>query len=256
MAVILDLRQGASAENQLIYLKEQLERILTELEDGSGGVKSVETVLTEDNTIKLIITDIDGNKTEEEIQNAAGIENIVTQYYLSSSSSEQTDGEWSTTQPEWITGHYLWQRTRITWTDGSSASTTPKLMTAMNDACEQAAAAIEAAHDVVDRADSGEFDGVVLRIDSSRGNVFKNNRVSTVLRVFIYAGVECITDITALRARFGVNAHLQWYWQKIGEDSYGIIIGTDSKLSREGFALTLTPEDVDTKVTFKCELIV
>lgn len=141
MAIVLDLRQGAPAEDQLIYIKEQLERHLTELEDSVGGVKSVETVLMDDNTIKLIITDNDGNKTEEEIRNAAGVKNIITQYYLSESYLDQSGGEWTESQPAWADGYYLWQRTKITWDDGTSSSTTPRLLTAVNDACERATTA-------------------------------------------------------------------------------------------------------------------
>ena len=99
------------------------------------------------------------------------------------------------------------------------------------------------------------IDAAVLRIDSSRGTVFKNNQVSTVLTVAIYIGGQRITNITDLRARFGASAHLQWYWQRLGEDTFGIIVASDHKLSDDGFTLTLTPEEVDTKVTFMCELI-
>ena len=99
------------------------------------------------------------------------------------------------------------------------------------------------------------IDAAVLRIDSSRGTVFKNNQVSTVLTVAIYIGGQRITNINDLRERFGSSAHLQWYWQKLGEDTFGIIVASDHKLSNDGFTLTLTPEEVDTKVTFMCELI-
>ena len=99
------------------------------------------------------------------------------------------------------------------------------------------------------------IDAAVLRIDSSRGTVFKNNSVNTVLTVAIYIGGQRITNITDLRSTFGTSAHLQWYWQRLGEDAFGIIVDSDHKLSNDGFTLTLTPEEVDTKVTFMCELI-
>lgn len=98
-------------------------------------------------------------------------------------------------------------------------------------------------------------DAAVLRIDSSRGTVFKNNQVSTVLTVSIYRGSLRITNITDLRREFGATAHLQWYWQKMDESDFGIIVASDHKLSDDGFTLTLTPDEVDTKVTFMCELI-
>lgn len=118
--------------------------------------------------------------------------------------------------------------------------------------------AVEAVSDMQDRMDSGEFkgeDAVVLRIDSSRGTVFKNNAVSTVLTVAIYTGGQRITNITDLRSKLGNSAHLQWYWQRLNDDSYGVIVATDPRLSDDGFSFTLTPTDVDTKVTFMCELI-
>lgn len=94
-----------------------------------------------------------------------------------------------------------------------------------------------------------------LRIDSSRGTVFKNNAVSTVLSAVIYRGSQRITDITALKEAMGSSAYLQWSWQRIDETSFGIISATDSRISNDGFTFTLSPDDVDTKVTFMCELI-
>ena len=95
----------------------------------------------------------------------------------------------------------------------------------------------------------------VLRIDSSRGTVFKDNQVSTVLSVSIHYGKQIIENITTLRATFGASARLQWEWLRMDEDRYGIISADDSRLSDGGFQLTLGPADVDVKVTFRCTLI-
>ena len=98
-------------------------------------------------------------------------------------------------------------------------------------------------------------DAVTLRIDSSRGTVFKNSEVSTVLNVVIFKGGKTITDAASMRAEFGNNAYLEWQWQRMGEATFRTILTTDSRLSNEGFALSLTPSDVDTKVVFKCQLV-
>lgn len=98
-------------------------------------------------------------------------------------------------------------------------------------------------------------DAVTLRIDSSRGTVFKNSEVSTVLRVVIFKGGKTITDAAAMWAEFGTNAYLEWYWQKIGEETFGVILATDSRISDNGFSMSLSPSDVDTKVVFKCQLV-
>lgn len=98
-------------------------------------------------------------------------------------------------------------------------------------------------------------DAVTLRIDSSRGTVFKNSEVSTVLNAVIYKGGSRITDIDALHAEIGATAYLEWSWQRMDEDRFGVISSTDSRISQGGFAFTLSPEDVDTKVVFMCSLI-
>lgn len=85
--------------------------------------------------------------------------------------------------------------------------------------------------------------------------MFKNNAVSTVLSAVIYHGSQRITDITTLRNTFGASAYLQWSWQRMDEDRYGVISADDSRLSHDGFQFTLSAADVDTKVTFMCELI-
>ena len=95
----------------------------------------------------------------------------------------------------------------------------------------------------------------LLRIESSRGTVFKNNAVSTVLSVVIYHGKDRITDIDRLHEVYGNSAYIQWKWQRLDEDSYGIISSADSRMGNDGFSFTLSPDDVDVKVTFMCELI-
>lgn len=95
-----------------------------------------------------------------------------------------------------------------------------------------------------------------LRIDSSKGTVFKNNSVSTVLSAVIYRGSQRITDIDTLHSAMGSGAYLQWKWQRMDEETFGVISASDTRIGNSGFTLTLTPADVDTKVTFMCELIV
>ena len=86
--------------------------------------------------------------------------------------------------------------------------------------------------------------------------MFKNDSISTTLNAVIYNGPNRITNITDLHGVFGSGAYLQWYWQKVDDDSFGIISSSDSMISNDGFSLTISPEQVDTKVTFMCELII
>lgn len=104
------------------------------------------------------------------------------------------------------------------------------------------------------QGESGE-DATTLRIDSSRGTVFKNSEVNTVLSVVIYKGSKRITDSAALMEEFGAGAYLQWYFQKMDESEYILISAGDERLRDKGFSFLLSPEDVDTKCVFMCELI-
>lgn len=107
------------------------------------------------------------------------------------------------------------------------------------------------------KGDSGKDgqDATLLRIDSSRGTVFKNNMVTTVLTVSVFKGEKRITDIEGLRREYGPLARLEWQWQRLNEERFGVLLDSDKKISNNGFTLTLHPEDVDTKVTFMCNLL-
>lgn len=120
---------------------------------------------------------------------------------------------------------------------------------------EDAASKVEELEQKVESGDFSGEDATVLRIDSSRGTVFKNNAVSTTLTAVIFHGAKQIKDITALRSEYGSGARLEWLWQKMGEDTFGTILSTDERIGQDGFTFTLSPEDVDTKVVFQCQLV-
>lgn len=52
-----------------------------------------------------------------------GVSSIVEQYYLSSSATSLLNGSWSTTRPEWKDKWYIWTRSIITYTNGTSTTT-------------------------------------------------------------------------------------------------------------------------------------
>lgn len=71
-----------------------------------------------------------------------GVKAVVEQYYLSTSSTTQSGGSWSTNQPEWSEGKYIWTRSQVTWTDNTVTTTTPVLAKAINGANETANEAV------------------------------------------------------------------------------------------------------------------
>ena len=71
-----------------------------------------------------------------------GVKTVVEQYYLSTSSTTQSGGSWSTNQPKWSEGKYLWTRSQVTWTNNTVTTTTPVLAKAINGANETANEAV------------------------------------------------------------------------------------------------------------------
>jgi len=141
---------------------------------------------------------------------------------------------WSPEPPEWSEGSYIWRRTTITYADSTSETSAPVVTTG-------------------NPGSKGE-DGVVLRIDSSRGTVFKNSQVSTVLSVTILYGSQLVTDVVDLQATFGAGAYLEWLWRHLDDESFGVLSSDDSRISQGGFVLTVSPADVDAQVVFRCVL--
>lgn len=54
-----------------------------------------------------------------------GVDLIETEFYLSDSDTELTGGEWVTAQPKWAEGKYLWIRSVVYYSDGSTSYTAP-----------------------------------------------------------------------------------------------------------------------------------
>lgn len=92
-------------------------------------------------------------------------------------------------------------------------------------------------------------------INSSQGTTFKNNNISTVLNIIIIRGTQYITDMVTLREAMGNSVYLQWKYQKPNEDEAGVILMSDPRLKDEGFTFIISPNDVDERITFFCELM-
>ena len=58
-----------------------------------------------------------------------GVASVDVEYYQSGSPTELAGGSWQTDAPAWASGKYVWQRTKTTYTDGSSAYTEPACLT-------------------------------------------------------------------------------------------------------------------------------
>ena len=174
------------------------------------------------------------NDAIQAVKDAAdsAVAQVQVLYASGPSSAVAPAAGWSTVAPAHQEGQYVWQKTVTTFNNGTTETSMPTCLSGAD----------------------GE-PATTLRIDSSRGTVFKNNAVSTVLSAVIYRGGERITDINTLRSTFGSGAYLQWSWQRLDEERFGVISASDSRLINDGFSFVLSADDVDTKVTFMCELI-
>lgn len=136
-------------------------------------------------------------------------------------------------------------RATVTVTQAADSASVQKLQDGITQAVNDAAEA---------RAETKDL--VTLRIDSSRGTVFKNSEVSTVLTVRCYKRGEEITTLTALRDAMGYQtARIRWWVLRAGDTDWTSLADSDEKLSEDGFALTLKPSDIDIKCTFKAEVV-
>lgn len=105
----------------------------------------------------------------------------------------------------------------------------------------------------VNDGDNGE-DAILLTIDSSNGNLFKNTNISTSLVVNITVAGETITSSNRMYEVFGENAAIKWKCRKYQSEIIEDIAADDPRLSDSGFIFTISPSDVDTKMVFFCEL--
>ena len=120
-----------------------------------------------------------------------GVSAIVEEYYLSSSSTTQTGGSWSTLEPAWQSGHYIWTRSKITWSDGNVTRTDPVLAKALNGANQKAEDASKVATNYLSYDSSSGLDvgysgtSAKTRVSGSGVEIFDSAGSSA-----IYAGVQ------------------------------------------------------------------
>ena len=67
-----------------------------------------------------------------------GVDDIIDQYAMNTNPNSAPATGWSTAQPEWQSGYYIWTRSEIHWSDGEVTHTDPVLAKAINSANENA----------------------------------------------------------------------------------------------------------------------
>lgn len=170
------------------------------------------------------------NKAKDTANNS--VKSLVTEYASNQSSViAPTEGEgWSSASPERKDGYYVWQRT-VTKTSNDTTYSDPVCITGAD----------------------GK-DAVLLIIESSNGTMFKNTSIATNLTVTIIVGGNSITDSATMKKVFGDAAKLTWEQKAMGSAVWTELSADDSRLSDNGFIMTLTADDISEKTVFQCNL--
>lgn len=146
----------------------------------------------------------------------SAVQDVTILFAKSNSQTTAPVTGWSTDAPDITDGEYIWQKTITTYGNGEIES------------------------DVVCMTGKNGENALTVYIDSSAGVMFKRKGINTILTATVYYGTEDVTDdVTA------------FHWIKRDKD--GVI---DTSWSREnaGRSITLSPQDVQSKAIFVCEI--
>lgn len=144
----------------------------------------------------------------------SAVANTQVLYALGASPSTAPTTGWSETAPEWEADKYMWQKTVITYVDGS---------------------VLEKAPTCISGADG--MPGYTVYIDSSAGLQFKNKDGTTTLTAKVYQGANEIDP---------AGTELKYAWAKYDKD--GELI---PYFNPRGKSIVQTADDVDSKATYR-----
>lgn len=111
-----------------------------------------------------------------------GITSLTPQYYLSTSSVSATGGSWQNTVPTYVSGRYYWERSHITWSDGTTSDTTAVYNSALTSSVRDAgnaASGVTAIENNIYTAGTTTIDGAKI----TTGSIVANKIDATNLHV-------------------------------------------------------------------------
>ena len=104
---------------KLLRLQTNVDGLTVENQDMQGRLTAITA------NVEGITARVEKTETTVTTVQAAAVTEAITQYYLSTSTSELSGGSWSETAPEWVDGKYMWSRTKTTKGDGSVSYSAP-----------------------------------------------------------------------------------------------------------------------------------
>ena len=237
-----DPRQIKIVNNQIVFTKDGWETASTAI--GEIIIRNADGTTTTAYGVnaEMLIGDlILGNQLQIGYTGASGttqditngiLDSVSTQYYLSSSATTPTGGEWVSVFPsEQADGTYLWVRDVYTYASGNVTYSEP--------VCA----------DGVPGADGADGESTItIQIESSNGNIFYRTGLQTVLTCHVYNGRTEITSQLA-QSRFdwhktdkdGVEDE-DWYNANI-HTGPSILVSNNDVFNRAVFTCNVTLED-------------
>lgn len=104
---------------KLLRLQTNVDGLTVENQDMAGRLTAITA------NVEGITARVEKTETKVTAVQAAALAEAITQYYLSTSTTELAGGSWSETAPEWVDGKYMWSRTKTTKGDGSVSYSAP-----------------------------------------------------------------------------------------------------------------------------------
>lgn len=104
---------------KILRLQTNVDGLTVENQDMAGRLTAITA------NVEGITARVQKTETKVTAVQAAALAEAITQYYLSTSTTELAGGSWSETAPEWVDGKYMWSRTKTTKGDGSVSYSAP-----------------------------------------------------------------------------------------------------------------------------------
>ena len=126
--VVTDIEGNMSSISQNVEsIGQRVTNVEGDVSDFQQTAENLQTQITNNaGDISRLEQDAEGFKTTVSntyTSKSDAVSNTVEQFYQSNSPTTLSGGSWSTTQPTWTEGKYIWRRTLVTKADGTSSYT-------------------------------------------------------------------------------------------------------------------------------------
>lgn len=208
--------------------------------DGSSNIGTWQVTAVNRSTItikQLSHVNAKGGKGDK----GTGATKITPQYYLSSSDTKCNGGSWQDAEVTWVSGKYIWTRSKIEWDNGADPTyTTPVLAKALNNANVNANSALVKINGVttIDKGktviDGGKIATGTILSDSIAANSIKADKLD-------------VTDLSAIGATIGGwtitdTGISNDFWNEYDRISYTISLNTPDAADSKVIDLTKNNE--------------